>query len=70
MRLFTIPSLSGYRYYIHFLDDYHFHLMLYLPRNKPEVVQTFWNFNTQVELQPTLASETFNQPEVGNTRPL
>ena len=46
-----VPSSSGYRYYVHFVDAYSKFTWLYLLKNKSDVIQTFINFKTQVELQ-------------------
>ena len=46
-----VPSSSGYRYYVHFVDSYSKFTWLYLLKNKSNVIQTFINFKTQVELQ-------------------
>ena len=46
-----IPSSGGYRYYVHFVDAYSKFTWLYLLKNKSNVIQTFINFKTQVELQ-------------------
>lgn len=44
------PNSNGYRYYIHFIDDYTIFTWLYILRNKSEAFQTFGNFKTKVEL--------------------
>lgn len=47
----STPSIYGYRYYIHFIDDYSKFTWIYMLRNKSEAFQTFCNFKSQVELQ-------------------
>lgn len=42
----TYPSSNGYRYYMHFTDDYTKFMWLYLLRNKSEGFQTYCNFKT------------------------
>ena len=49
--LAPVPLSSGYRYYVHFVDAYSKFTWLYLLKNKSDVIQTFINFKTQVELQ-------------------
>lgn len=45
------PSVNGYKYYIHFLDDYFKFTWLYLLRTKSKAFNTFCNFMAQAELQ-------------------
>lgn len=46
-----IPSSSGYRYYVHFIDSFSRFTWIYLLRHKSEAFTAFLNFKTQVELQ-------------------
>lgn len=45
-----IPSSSGYKYYIHFVDDYTKFTWIYLLRNKSEAFPIFCQFKAQLEL--------------------
>lgn len=45
-----ILSSSGYKYYIHFIDDYTKFTWIYLLKNKSEAFSTFCHCQTQVEL--------------------
>ena len=44
-------SSSGYRYYINFIDAFSRFTWIFLLKHKSDVLQTFSNFKTQVELQ-------------------
>lgn len=43
-----VPSISGYKYYILFIDDYSKYTWIYVLRNKLEATEIFCNFKTQV----------------------
>lgn len=43
--------MNGYKYYIHFIDDYSKFTWLYLLRTKSKAFNTFCNFKAQAELQ-------------------
>lgn len=45
------PSLNGYRYYIHLIDECTKFTWIYMLRNRSEVFKTFCHFKTYVELQ-------------------
>lgn len=57
----STPSINGYRYYIHFIDDYSKFTWIYMLTNKSKAFQTFCNFKSQVELQLGQKLDLYNQ---------